>query len=71
MHAVVDHPILAQPAEQKVNLGLTPQLLDELTALQRAAHMPKQSEVIRASLVAARQDPDFERELRKLVVLTT
>lgn len=71
LRALREDPLLAQPAEQKVNLGLTPRMLAELTTLQQAAQMSKPSQVIRASLVAARHDPRVERELRKLVALTT
>lgn len=64
-------PLLLQPADQKVNLGLTARLQQELAVLQDEAHLSSQSELIRASLVAARQDPHIERELRKLVVLSS
>jgi hypothetical protein len=63
-------PLLAQPSETKINMGLTPRLLEELATLQEVSHLT-QSQVIRATLVAARLDPGVTRELRKLVVLTT
>ena len=64
-------PLLAKPSEQKLNLGLTSRLLEELAGLQEVSKLGTQSEVIRTTLVAARQDPDVSKELRKLVVLTT
>jgi len=63
-------PILAQPSETKINMGLTPRLLEELATLQKVSRLT-QSEVIRTTLVAARLDPDVTKELRKLVVFTT
>lgn len=64
-------PLLAQPSEQKLNLGLTTRLLEELASLKKVSKLGTQSEVIRTTLVAARQDPEVNKELRKLVVLTT
>ena len=64
-------PLLAQPSEHKLNLGLTVRLLEELASLQKESRLGTQSEVIRTTLVAARQDPDMSKELRKLVVFTT
>lgn len=64
-------PLLAQPSEQKLNLGLTVRLLEELASLQKESRLGTQSEVIRTTLVAARQDPEMSKELRKLVVFTT
>lgn len=61
--------LLAQPSEQKLNLGLNPKLFDELVQLQHNAGLG-QSDVIRTTLVAARQDSAVVQELRKLVVLT-
>ena len=64
-------PLLQQPAEQTVNLGLTQRFQEELAALQAESHLASQRELIRTTLVAASQDPQIERELRKLVVLSS
>ncbi len=64
-------PLLQQPSEQKVNLGLTTRLQQELASLQEESKLSSQSELIRTTLVAARQDPQIERELRKLVLLSS
>ena len=63
-------PILAQPSEKKINLGLTPRLLEELATLQEVSHLT-QSQVIRMTLLAARADLEVGKELKKLVALTS
>lgn len=63
-------PLLAGSPGQKLNLGLTSRLRNELVHLQKASEFT-QSEVIRTTLVAASTDPRASKELRKIVVLTT
>lgn len=63
-------PLLSGSPGQKLNLGLTSRLRNELVHLQEASEFT-QSEVIRTTLVAASTDPRASKELRKIVVLTT
>ncbi len=64
-------PLLsASAAQRKLNLGLTTRLKSELSSLEKDTALT-QSDLVRFSIVAAREDARVSQELKKLVILAT